>query len=192
MPSPLRGAVCQGCSALSSWPAGTRGTYRQGRDGVASRHRGTRTGRHAVGRDLRRRSRRDRYTAFAGTRHQLSARLVVLVDLALQLGQRLLGGVVALGGLPEVARSAGERVEAGVHDGAMRAAGQLLDVSARAALAGGMGLRLAPLIPRTIPRIEPLDGAARRTAGQWWCPRQDSNLRSRLRRGGIRHPPVEA
>jgi cyclopropane fatty-acyl-phospholipid synthase-like methyltransferase len=63
--------------------------------------------------------------------------VLVQVDLSLEPGQRLLDFVVGLGRLAELALFACEWVEAAV-DSAVRAAGQLLDVSADAALSDSL------------------------------------------------------
>lgn len=64
--------------------------------------------------------------------------MLVQVDLSLEPGQRLLDFVVGLGRLAELALFACEWVEAAVDDSAVRAAGQLLDVSADAALSDSL------------------------------------------------------
>jgi hypothetical protein len=67
----------------------------------------------------------------------------VLVHLALQPGQRHLGGVVRGRGLAQVALLVGQRVGAGVDDGLEAAGRQGPDVPARAATARGHGRTLA-------------------------------------------------
>ena len=97
-------------------------------------------------------------------------RVLVLVDLALELRQRDLGCRPGVGGLADVPRLAGERVGASVDDGADRPAGELLDVPARAALTGRHGMRVQALIPRTIPRNAWVSPQQRVRAGQRGAP----------------------
>src|SRR5581483_5675959 len=105
-------------------------------------------------------------------------RRLLLVDLLQQPGERLLGLVVGLDRLPGVLRYPGQGVGSNEGDGAPGIAGELLDVPTLAALPGRHSSRIGAFIPRT----RTFGGGSSKTAGQIECPRQDSNLRSRLRR----------
>jgi hypothetical protein len=79
-------------------------------------------------------------------------RVPLIVDLRLQLGERLLGRGLGLCCLFQVPRPPGQWVGTGVDDRAEAAGGELLNMSARPTLAWRHGLRLASDIPRDIPR----------------------------------------
>ena len=110
------------------------------------------------------------------------ARVTVLVDLALQSGQRHLRGVVRPVRLAEIPRLARQWVGAGVHDGAEAARGERLDVAAGAATARGHHPTLRALIPQSIPRRGSQHSGGDVTAGQRGCPQRDSNPCYRLER----------
>src|ERR687897_1013183 len=76
----------------------------------------------------------------------------LLVDLALEPGERDLGLRVAVGCFLEVALLAGQWVDADVDDCPVAARAQLLDVAARASPMRWHAARVPPLIPRTLPR----------------------------------------
>jgi hypothetical protein len=78
--------------------------------------------------------------------------VAVLVHLALKLRQRHFGCAVRLRGLPEVPELAGQRVDAGIYDGAEAARGQLLYVAAGTAPATDHQSKVARPVPRLIPR----------------------------------------
>jgi hypothetical protein len=65
-------------------------------------------------------------------------RVLVLVDLALELCQRLLGRLRGFAHLAYPALAGGQRIDAAVDDGPERATGQLLDVARVRRFRGGM------------------------------------------------------
>ncbi len=98
---------------------------------------------------------------------QVGLGLLVLVDLALKAGERLLGLVDGLDRLAGVAGPARKRVGAGEDDGAVGAAGQLLDVAATPALARGHGMDARSALSHDPSHAACLRAISRRgTAGQ--------------------------
>jgi hypothetical protein len=84
-------------------------------------------------------------------------RVCLLVDLALEPGERNLGLRITVRSLLEVALLAGQWVDTDVDDRPVAARAQLLDVAASASPTGWHAARVPPFIPRTLPRR----GAAR-------------------------------